>query len=168
MNSEVGKGSVFRLELPRAETRYVSHYDDDEVESSRESVLSGMQVLCIDNEPAILEGMQAVLETWGCVFHGVTEWQDDLPWAPDALLVDYHLSDNVTGIMLAEQFQQRFGADKPVVVISADRNNDVRAQAKSRAYFFLRKPLKSASLWSVLARINDMKSLEGTIVNGPQ
>ncbi len=165
VTSEVDKGSVFRLELQRAETRYVSRYEEDEVESSRESVLSGMQILCIDNEPAILEGMQAVLETWGCVFHGITEWQDALPWEPDALLVDYHLSDNVTGIELAEKFQQRFGTDKPVVVISADRNNDVRAQAKSRAYFFLRKPLKSASLWSVLARINDMKSLEGTVVS---
>lgn len=164
VESNVGKGSVFRIVLPRCEKRYVSKFEEEERASPRESVLSGMRVLCIDNERTILDGMKAVLETWGCIFHGVTEWQDMLPWEPDALLVDYHLNDGVTGIELAEQFHAKYGEEKPIVVISADQNNDVREQAKSRAYFFLRKPLKAASLWSVLARINDMKSIEGTVV----
>ncbi len=159
-----GEGSVFRLIMPRGEKRYISGFDDGEEQAPRESVLAGMKMLCIDNESTILDGMKAVLETWGCVFHGITEWTDDLPWEPDALLVDYHLNDGVTGIDVAEQFKEKFGGDKPIVVISADQNNDVRAQAKSKAYFFLRKPLKAAALWSVLARINAMKSLEGTVV----
>ncbi len=163
VESKVGQGSVFRIVLPRTEKRYVSALDGDEQASPRESVLSGMRVLCIDNESTILDGMKAVLETWGCVFYGVTEWSDILPWEPDALLVDFHLNDGITGIELAERFHAKYGDVKPIVVISADQNNDVREQAKSRAYFFLRKPLKAASLWSVLARINDMKSLEGTV-----
>ncbi len=163
VESKEGLGSVFRIVMPIGEKRVASSFVEEEESSGRESVLAGMKMLCIDNESTILDGMKAVLETWGCVFHGVTEWQEDLPWEPDALLVDYHLDDGVTGIEVAEMFQKRFGEDKPIVVISADQNNDVRAQAASRAFFFLRKPLKAASLWSVLARINTMKGLEGTV-----
>lgn len=167
VSSKEGEGSVFKLTIPKAEKGHASAVDEDEPAVSRQSVLSGMQVLSIDNEPSILEGMKAVLENWGCTFTGFTEWPDELPFEPDVLLVDYHLNDGVTGIEVAEKYQEKFGEDAQVVVISADQDNNVRAQAKSRAYFFLRKPLKTAALWSVLARIKDMKGLESTQIGSP-
>ena len=55
--------------------------------------------LCIDNEPAILDGMETLLGGWGCRVLKAA----DLPGAlavldarntePDGLLVDYHLDD---------------------------------------------------------------------------
>ncbi|MFL0810658.1 MAG: PAS-domain containing protein [Agarilytica sp.] len=167
VSSEEGQGSIFKVTIPKAEKRHASAVEEDEPAVSRQSVLSGMRVLSIDNEPSILEGMKAVLENWGCTFEGYTEWPEILPWEPDVLLVDYHLNDGVTGIEVAEKFQGAYGEDAQVVVISADQDNNVRAQAKSRAYFFLRKPLKTAALWSVLARIKDMKGLESTQVGKP-
>src|SRR5262249_11488933 len=55
-------GSTFSVELPRAGARAV------EPVAAAPSVgrIAGLTVLCIDNEPAGLTGMQVLLEGWGC------------------------------------------------------------------------------------------------------
>ena len=63
------------------------------------TVLSGLRVLVIDNEPAILEGMRLLLSGWGCD----TWTASDLESAhqalrthkalPEVIIADYHLDE---------------------------------------------------------------------------
>ena len=62
-----------------------------------------MLVLCIDNEPKILDGMATLLGGWGCHVLKAPDLKSALTTVSDAkavpsgLLVDYHL-DNGNGI----------------------------------------------------------------------
>jgi len=116
-----------------------------------------MIVLCIDNDPQILDGMEALLGGWGCKVLKAA----DLPAAMSAaesagpilsgLLVDYHLDDG-NGIDAIVQLRARFGADLPAILITADRTPRVRDEARARDVPILNKPVKPAALRVLLAQ----------------
>jgi CheY-like chemotaxis protein len=119
--------------------------------------LAGMAVLCIDNEPKILDGMEALLGGWGCRVHtaadlasalaGLAETQSML----SGLLVDYHL-DEGNGIDAISELRSRFGLDMPAILITADRSPHVREEARARDIQVLNKPVKPAALRALLAQ----------------
>ena len=63
-----------------------------------------MLVLCVDNQPSILEGMTQLLNGWGCEVLTATGTSDALAvvdqrsQCPDMRLVDYHLEDGDNGL----------------------------------------------------------------------
>jgi CheY-like chemotaxis protein len=59
-------------------------------------------VLCIDDEPSILEGLSALLGRWGCTVRGARDEAAALAaladgFVPDAVLCDYQLANHRTG-----------------------------------------------------------------------
>jgi CheY-like chemotaxis protein len=119
--------------------------------------LLGLTVLCIDNEPKVLDGMETLLGGWGCrvlkapdLVAAITT----LPQAGDApqgLLVDYHL-DRGNGLDAIAELRRRLGADLPAILITADRSPHVRDEARSRGVQVLSKPLKPAALRALMAQ----------------
>ena len=71
--------------------------------------------------------------------------------APNGLLVDYHL-DGDNGIEAIAELRRRFGADLPAILITADRNPEVRDAARASHVQVLYKPIKPASLRALLAQ----------------
>ena len=63
------------------------------------TVLSGLRVLVVDNEPAILEGMRLLLSGWGCEvwiasdLEGAQEIIRTHKAAPEVIIADYHLDE---------------------------------------------------------------------------
>ncbi len=61
--------------------------------------LAGMTVLCIDNDPQILDGMEALLGGWGCRVLKAADLDAAVAAAEasktilSGLLVDYHLDE---------------------------------------------------------------------------
>jgi CheY-like chemotaxis protein len=114
-------------------------------------------VLCIDNDPKILDGMAALLAGWQCE----TILAADLSQAiarvraagrsPDGLVVDYHLDDG-TGIEAVTELRRLFGAEIPATLITADRSSGVRERARALAIQVLNKPVKPASLRAVMSQ----------------
>ena len=88
--------------------------------------LAGMAVLCIDNDPQILDGMEALLGGWGCQVLKAADLAAAVAVIEDAnvilsgLLVDYHLDDG-NGVDAIVKLRRRFGADLPAILITADR-----------------------------------------------
>jgi len=119
--------------------------------------LSGIGVLCIDNEPAILEGMETLLGGWGCRVFKAVELESAIDvllksdLLPDGLLVDYHL-DAGNGIDAVGELRRRFGNDLNAILITADRSPRVREEARAQNIQVLTKPLKPAALRALLAR----------------
>jgi Na+/proline symporter/signal transduction histidine kinase len=156
LNSTVGRGSRFSVEVPLAAAvtnilppRQAAHVD------SRQ--LIGTVVLCIDNEVTILDGMETLLKGWGCrVFKApdlataiVTVAETKIPL--DGLLVDYHLDDG-NGIDAIAELRRRFGWDLPAILITADRSPRVRTEARAHTIELLHKPIKPAALRALLAQ----------------
>ena len=117
----------------------------------------GHRVLCVDNEPQVLDGMDALLGGWGCrvlkasdvptAVSAIAESQT----APSGLLVDYHL-DRGNGLDAIAELRRRIGADLPAILITADRSPLVRDAARAQDVQVLRKPLKPAALRALMAQ----------------
>jgi CheY-like chemotaxis protein len=113
--------------------------------------------LCIDNEPAILDGMETLLRGWGCDVIKAADLDsalatiDEVGPPPNGLLVDYHL-DRGNGIAAIDRLRHRLGANLPAILITADRSPRVRAEARAQNIQVLHKPLKPAALRAMLAQ----------------
>ena len=117
-----------------------------------------MLVLCIDNEPKILDGMATLLGGWGCRVLKAPDLKSalaavsDAKAVPSGLLVDYHLDAGNTGIDAIAALRWRFGTDLPAILITADRSPRVREDARVRDVQVLNKPIKPAALRALMAQ----------------
>ncbi len=160
LKSNVGRGSRFSLEVPRAsgiatapKLRAVSR-----LEVGR---LDGTVVLCIDNDRAILDGTETLLGGWGCRTLKAADLAEALAAIdgsgldPDGLLVDYHL-DGANGVAAIAELRRRLGRQNgqpvPAIVITADRSLSVREEVRAEGAHLLNKPVKPASLRALIAQ----------------
>ncbi|MDL4861469.1 hybrid sensor histidine kinase/response regulator [Halomonas elongata] len=152
-----GVGTVFSISVPVVEAR--SQEATEESKPRRVgNKLAGTRILCIDNESLILEGMKAMLTGWGCeVFTatsigGAKSVLRHLDTDPDAILADYHLDNEVTGLMAMEALSERLHGNVPGIVITADRTEEVAETVKRAGYHLLLKPVRPAALRALLTR----------------
>lgn len=149
LDSEPGRGSVFRVRLPRAprEARKVAA----PAQLPKPQAALRLRVVCVDNEPAILEAMQALLGGWGCHIECARNREQALQLAqPELLLMDFHLDESGDGIGLAGELMSRWGESVPCVIISAENTDLVKSHAQRKGWQFLQKPLRPAALRALL------------------
>jgi len=156
LHSDVGRGSCFSIEVPRG-LGVVAAPTPRALPRRDLGRLDGTVVLCIDNDRAILDGMQTLLGGWGCR----TLTAPDLVGAlaaieasgiePDGLLIDYHL-DGADGVAAIAELRRRLGHHVPAIVITADRSPHVREQVRAEGAHLLNKPVKPASLRALLTQ----------------
>ncbi|MEA2934020.1 MAG: hypothetical protein QOD74_666, partial [Variibacter sp.] len=156
LQSVVGKGSHFWIEAPIGAASAVIPLKPQAARRDT-GPLAGMPVLCIDNEPKILEGMETLLGGWGCRVLSAPDLNSALAVlkqttrTPAGMLVDYHL-DEGNGLDAIVALRWRLGTDLPAILITADRSPHVREQARARDIAVLHKPVKPAALRALLAQ----------------
>lgn len=157
LSSSQGRGSTFSVLLPRAQPRSRAVTPLPRVAQVR-GPIAGCITLCIDNEPAVLEGMETLLVGWGCKVLtassvcGALEVTRSSALLPDIILADYHL-DNETGLDAITSVREALNADIPAVIITADHSPEVERELRARGFGLLRKPLKAAALRAVMNRL---------------
>jgi Na+/proline symporter/signal transduction histidine kinase len=157
VHSDIRRGSHFSIQVPLSTARSAGEVRPVSAGIERRQLVGGV-VLCIDNEPQILDGMHALLGGWGCLVlkaADVAQALSEIAAAkvePNCLLVDYHL-DQGNGIEAVAELRRRFGEDLPAILITADRSPQVRADAQARGIQVLNKPLKPAALRALLAQM---------------
>jgi Na+/proline symporter/signal transduction histidine kinase/PAS domain-containing protein len=157
LRSWPGRGSVFAITVPLGERGRIAPPPRQEFRRSSDRV-GGALVLCLDNEPAVLAGMEALLGNWGCRVIGVRDRAAALAAAaqheaPDLLLMDYHLDGGVNGIEVAEELRRAWNVEMPVLVITADHTQQAREAAAARGFTLLPKPVKPAALRALMGRL---------------
>jgi CheY-like chemotaxis protein len=156
LTSEVGHGSHFAVRVPLAPA-VAAERPIPRPPARTALKLAGLHVICIDNEPKILDGMEALLVGWGCRVSKAGDLSQALATLsgaripPAGALVDYHL-DGGNGLDVIVALRARFGADLPAILITADRDAQVRAAARAAGVSVLHKPLKPAALRASLAQ----------------
>jgi Na+/proline symporter/signal transduction histidine kinase len=155
LRSVARKGSVFSVEIPVASGAGIAKSAPDAVLPV--TPLEGLVVLCIENEPQVLAGMESLLGGWGCQvlttpdLAGAFAAIRDSGARPDALLVDYHL-DNANGIDAVVSLRAQFGSNLPAAIVTADRSPAVREIARTVDVQVFNKPVKPATLRAFLAQ----------------
>jgi len=151
-----GLGSMFSLWVPLAESADVPPEPD--VTAWRQvGELTGNRVLCIDNDPAVLEAMAAILGGWQCTVLLAQDFDSALMQIAkhgvvDVMLVDYQL-DNDIGTEVMDRLKKTLKKSIPGIVVSASNTPEVRNDAQRRGYLFLPKPLKPASLRAIMSSV---------------
>lgn len=154
LETEPGAGCTFFVKVPLVVPEQ-PEVGDALPDKFAGSGFKGMVVICIDNEPRILEGMKTLLEGWGCEVHPFADSQSILQDAPelepDAVLADYHL-DRETGLDAIEILRSKLGKRFVAALITADRSAAVRKLAEAADVRLLNKPLKPAALRALFAK----------------
>ncbi|KPF42131.1 PAS-domain containing protein [Rhizobium sp. AAP43] len=162
LTSKPGKGTTFRVAMPLDLAKPSAKGVTPLNESHRVTPsLKGFRVLCIDNEPKILEGMDLLVSGWGCAVTlagSIAEMDEVLTGgpAPDLVIADYHLGDG-SGIGAILRLRSLCKADIPALLITADRSAEVRAEAERHQITLQNKPVKPAALRAFITQVSSQR-----------
>jgi CheY-like chemotaxis protein len=157
LRSWPGHGSVFSITVPFGDPAQVAR-SEPKVQRAVNDRVMGLRVLCLDNEPAVLEGMRALLSGWGAdvaAFRDAASVAEDFRQTnrvPDLALIDYHLDDGRNGVDVLRQLQNLWGRKVPAIVISADHTLQAVSASDAQRFLFLPKPVKPAALRALMTR----------------
>ncbi|WP_447734161.1 hybrid sensor histidine kinase/response regulator [Rhodanobacter soli] len=148
LRSRPGHGSVFDLSLPMAQVAMQL----PPIADAQRSLPAG-RALVLDNEPAALAALSNLLTGWGWHVHAARNAEQALatPWRPDLHILDFHLDGGQTGLEVWRQLSA-LHAGVPAVMLTADRDGELRQRLLEAGIGVLYKPLKPLALRQVLQR----------------
>ncbi|WP_299574608.1 PAS domain-containing hybrid sensor histidine kinase/response regulator [uncultured Shewanella sp.] len=156
VTSKLGQGSVFSITVPLGET--VSEKVIKPVPTLTQP-LAGVKVLCIDNEEAILAGLESLLTRWKCEVVCASNLADARiklglkGVAPDIVLADYHLDNDQNGVDAMDGIRSRYGEHLPGILITANTNKDLVDDVQKRGYHYMAKMVKPAALRALISSL---------------
>jgi CheY-like chemotaxis protein len=157
--SRIGRGTRFSVTATRAALPDVaSSASSGAPIHARALGLSGARVVVIDNDPGVLEAMQALLRRWDCDVYAARSiaglgGADAEGFQPDIILADYHLDDGRNGLEAVALLRQRAGSTVPAIVITADRAAAVADAVRTLNCELLLKPVKPAALRALMQHL---------------
>ncbi|KZC38671.1 MULTISPECIES: PAS-domain containing protein [Rhodanobacter] len=149
LRSWPGRGSVFHVDAPVAQAVARSAPP-----AHAQQPLPAGRALLLDNEPAALAALGSLLAGWGWHVHVARNAEQALaaPWRPDLHILDFHLDGGQTGLDVWHLLRARY-ADVPTVMLTADRDGELRQRLLEAGVGVLYKPLKPLALRQVLQRV---------------
>jgi signal transduction histidine kinase/CheY-like chemotaxis protein len=159
VRSQPGRGSVFSLELPlgkwapQAEPMLTG-------KALLNLTLEGRTIVVVEDEPAVLSGLEALLQGWGAsiiAFDSVAACKAWVQTAhgsmprPDLLIVDYRLEQGMTGADALALLRGRFGEDLPAIVITGSTMSALDLEAQQKNFHLLIKPVVPNKLRAMIA-----------------
>jgi len=161
VNSEIDRGSCFRLSLLAAE------HDEAVVKSTKQKSRTGSieksdglaqtRILFIENDFVVLDAMDTLLKQWGCNYRLASSTQEALNtvvnkgWRPDLILADQHLDAKETGTSTIELVRTLIGHVVPAVIVTANPSTQLAKDAKDMGIEVMLKPIKPAQLRALLS-----------------
>jgi PAS domain S-box-containing protein len=150
--SRPGRGSLFGVRVARDAKARRTQRSEPQLPPMDPTGLRGLRVLCVDNDRPILDGMEALLGTWGVVVVKARNAAEALRFIEevDVVLADYHLGDGVDGLELLRRLQASRSIALPAALITADHGAELALIARTAGYPLLHKPLRPAALRALL------------------
>ena len=156
VRSVPGRGSAFCVRVPRgsgAEQHVTAQSSAPNVSRMR-----GLRVLCIEDDPNILDAMRELLTRWGieifCTTSGA-QARELLKNQPiDLVLADYHLGGEPLGLALLDEMVPReSGRLRAGALVTADGTAALAQRAHALGFQVLRKPLRPAALRALIVAL---------------
>ena len=159
LSSQLGRGTVFSLELPagKAARQTMPNLGS---KSALMLTLHNRLIVVVEDEPAVLAGLEAVLTSWGAslaVFNSVStclEWAHS-PQAvgvqPDLMIVDFRLEDGRTGLEVVTGLRSQFEQKIPAIVVTGSTMTGHEEEAQALDFHLLIKPVVPNKLRAMIA-----------------
>jgi two-component system, sensor histidine kinase len=152
LRSEPGRGSVFRVRLPRLLVAALPSGTSGNAPAPRK--LLAAHVVVVDDDESILLGMAGLLRSWGCTCETASTIEGALALAarraPDLLITDYRLRNHRTGDQVIAALNDEVGRSVPAVMITGDTAPDRLQAAAEHNITLLHKPVVPALLYRAL------------------
>ncbi len=159
LRSQTGTGTVFTLEMPLGK-RATQAVPMPSGKGPLGITLDGRLIVVVEDEPAVLNGLQALLNGWGARIAAFDSVASCSAWAqtadtaivkPDLLIVDYRLEHGVTGIDALAALRKRFGDAVPAIVITGSTMSALDLEAQHKDFHLLIKPVVPNKLRAMIA-----------------
>lgn len=161
VQSEQGRGSVFRVSVPLGETPAPR-----DGEPSTAALPSGMCVLIVDDEPTVADATRMLLEIEGFdvdIAGSESEAHASVARrAPDVILSDYHLRGGETGVAVVAAVRAALDRKIPVVFVTGDTAGKMPSGVPEHSEF-LTKPLNSDALLEAIRRVASVGARDGHV-----
>ena len=164
VQSTPGEGSCFSVDVPLGDLRQVVVEETAPTDSALND-LAGLRVMVVDDEISIREGMRVLLHQWGCAVtlagsedEAVTAARESGS-APEAIIADYRLREERTGVEAIKHLRHEFGANIPALIISGDTAVERLREVNTGGYQLVHKPAQPAMLRAFLRNARGQKHM---------
>lgn len=161
--STLGRGSVFSLSLPLAESGYMIADDEDLAAAQDVSLdkndarLKNLRVLIIEDDKAVREAMVQILQSWGCDCAAVEYIEEALIEAqshqPQFIVSDYRLREHRTGREAIMALRAAMDEHIPALLITGDTAPERLREAQASGVPVLHKPVLPELLQQTMLRL---------------
>ena len=159
LRSEMGHGSVFGIELPvgkapRPGVRSVPGKAPIGI------TLAGRLIVVVEDEPAVREGLEVLLRSWGATIEAFESVAATAAWAvandpavvkPSLVIADYRLQQGETGVAAITALRSRFGSALPAIVVTGSSMTGHDKEAQEHDFHLLIKPVLPNKLRAMIA-----------------
>jgi CheY-like chemotaxis protein len=154
--SNIGRGTTFKVSIPIA----LPTLDEAAGEMTvAPTPIAGptLGVVIVDDDPLVSDAMKRLIESWGvhvetcrcgdAVLEILGDRDITLQWHA---LVDYRLSGDENGLIVADRIRATFGNSVGITLITAETDSTIFQQTNLRNIATLRKPIKPIRLRAIL------------------
>jgi len=157
VSSEVGKGSVFSLSLPRADAQAPVVQPQAPLPAQK-SPAGRPRVLLVEDDPGVRDATRMLLSVEGYRVSAVASLaaalrsaQDGGP--PDLMITDYHLGEGELGTDVIAAVRGKLHCEVKAVLVTGDTSTVVKHMAHDPRLRILSKPIDAEQLLMVLKEL---------------
>jgi signal transduction histidine kinase/CheY-like chemotaxis protein len=166
VESQPGKGSLFSVSVPLAD---IPQRADTQAPSPLYDTVAGAPplILVVDDERSIREGMRDLLEIWdydvitAADGNAALEQLQSTNRIPDAIISDFRLRKNQTGLDVIKAIHNAYHADIPALIVTGDIEQDRLVEMNTSHFQVLFKPVAPVKLRTFLRNITRQQSDAG-------
>ena len=158
VTSRLRRGTVFSLTIPAARDGAVAEPIAMPAEAQRGYGLYGVRVLVVENDEAVRQAMETLLERWTCAVRSAATARSALAaldgdWQPDLIIADQHLDQGGLGSQTIRELRARAGRPIPALLVTADPSPELALEARRSGIEMMHKPVKPAELRALMAHL---------------
>jgi signal transduction histidine kinase len=163
VHSAPNVGSTFSVTIPKAQvsTATVSVSANKPVKKIKH-ISDKLLVIVIDDDIAIREATERLLQIWKCEALVAADREEAMamlaaaPRMPDAIIADYRLRDNDTGVAVIDAINAHYEKKIPAVLITGEMDDSQFDSLAENKIKLLKKPVSPAKLRAFLAAIKPL------------
>ncbi|WP_421134222.1 PAS domain-containing hybrid sensor histidine kinase/response regulator [Alteromonas sp. A079] len=159
LQSALHKGSCFAITVPKSDKKNNSPIDKSKdntgevLDEKASSFLHKKRLLLIENDEQVTCAMKALFEDWGATVVTAMSKKEALAacgMKPDIIIADYHLNFGETGTEVLREIALLPHSPDLRLLITANRNSEIRDTAADMGIAYLPKPIKPSALKRIL------------------